>query len=172
MIIKEFLGNRMAPLRAHSHPLWEFTACGDPIRMHVSGLTHDKLDGVLAVQLGPCPEDLPHSTPQLYARDDMLEMVAGIPAFDEWAIIGPQKDCPITVLSSGGDKSDQDSEPTKGEVDTGRTPPPDLHPSLYSLGDDTAANERCHVIALSPRPQGWSRVMLSNDRCIGGESSL
>ncbi|KAE8786140.1 hypothetical protein D1007_40043 [Hordeum vulgare] len=47
MIIKEFLGHHIAPLQAHSRPLWKFTDGGDPMRVHVSSLTHDELNGDL-----------------------------------------------------------------------------------------------------------------------------
>ncbi|KAE8803740.1 hypothetical protein D1007_20432 [Hordeum vulgare] len=83
MIIKEFMEHRIAPLQVHSRPLWEFTTGGDPICLHVSGLTHDELDGVMGALLGLCLEDLPQPMPPLYVRDDMEEMDAEMPSFDE-----------------------------------------------------------------------------------------
>ncbi|KAE8784124.1 hypothetical protein D1007_42340 [Hordeum vulgare] len=74
---------KLSDPRAHSHPLWEFTAAGDPICPLVSGLTHDKLDGVLDGLLGHCPKDLPQATPPLYACDDVDKSVAKMPVFNE-----------------------------------------------------------------------------------------
>lgn len=83
MIIKDFLGHRIAPFHAHSRPLWEFTIGGDPICVHVSGMMHNKLDGALVALLGPCHEDLPRATPPLYAYDDIKGIVAEVPAYNE-----------------------------------------------------------------------------------------
>ncbi|KAE8781222.1 hypothetical protein D1007_45543 [Hordeum vulgare] len=89
MIIKDFSGHCIMPLQVHSRPLWEFSTDGDPMCMHVSGLTHNELDGALTALLGPCPEDLSRARPPLYDYDDMEGMVAEMPAFDKWGLVGP-----------------------------------------------------------------------------------
>ncbi|KAE8788271.1 hypothetical protein D1007_37667 [Hordeum vulgare] len=114
MIIKEFSGHRMALLEAHSFPLWEFTVGGDPMCLHVSGLTHDELDRAFGDPLGLCPEYLPQATLPLYACDDMEGMVTEMSSFDEWGLVGLHKGSPITLSSSGEDGSDLDSQATEG----------------------------------------------------------
>ncbi|KAE8784130.1 hypothetical protein D1007_42346 [Hordeum vulgare] len=52
MIIKEFFGHRIMPLKSHSRPLWDSTDMGDPIRLHVNNLTYDELDGAFGALLG------------------------------------------------------------------------------------------------------------------------
>ncbi|KAE8770070.1 hypothetical protein D1007_58234 [Hordeum vulgare] len=99
IIIKEFLELRIVPLQAHSLPLWDFTNGGDPMFLHVSGLTYNKLDlpwampslyaceivplqvhsCPLGALLGPIPEDLPQAMLSLYACDDMDGMVGIFP---------------------------------------------------------------------------------------------
>ncbi|KAE8798627.1 hypothetical protein D1007_26112 [Hordeum vulgare] len=92
--IKEFLGHCIAPLQAHSRPLWEFTDGRDPMRPHVCGVTHDELDGALVALLGPSPEDLPQATPPFYACDDVKGMIAKMSVFKEWLLVGPPKGSP------------------------------------------------------------------------------
>ncbi|KAE8799214.1 hypothetical protein D1007_25339 [Hordeum vulgare] len=83
MVIKEFLQHRIVLLQVHLYSVWEFTSGREPMRLHVSGLTHDELDGALGDLLGSDPEELPHAMPLLYAYDDMKELVTEIPVFDE-----------------------------------------------------------------------------------------
>ncbi|KAE8809111.1 hypothetical protein D1007_14289 [Hordeum vulgare] len=126
----------------------------DPMRLHVGGLTHDELDGALGALLGSNPKDLPPATPSLYACDNVKELVAKMPVFDEWGLVGLHRGSSIAVSSLGEDDNDQDSEATEGEQNVGRIPLPDLHPSLRNLGDDVAADERRRAIPPGPVASG------------------
>ncbi|KAE8785330.1 hypothetical protein D1007_40984 [Hordeum vulgare] len=94
MIIMEFLGHCIAPLQEHWRPLWEFIDGRDLMRLHISGLTFDELDGALGALQGPSPEDLPWTRPPLYVCDNMEGRVAYMPAFDEWGLVGTHKGSP------------------------------------------------------------------------------
>ncbi|KAE8772815.1 hypothetical protein D1007_55119 [Hordeum vulgare] len=103
MIIKELLGHHIASLQSRSRPLLELADGGDLMRLYVTGMSSDELDGALGALLAPCVEDLPRAMPPLYACDDMKGMVAKMPAFHEWELVEPHKDSPIMVSSSGED---------------------------------------------------------------------
>ncbi|KAE8767719.1 hypothetical protein D1007_32801 [Hordeum vulgare] len=108
MIIKEFLWHRSALLHVHSRHLWEFSDGGDPIRLHIFGLTHIKLDGALATLLGFVRDDLPRAIPPLYTRDDMEGLVMEMPTLTKRWLVGLHKGSPITVWSSDEDDNNQD----------------------------------------------------------------
>ncbi|KAE8809285.1 hypothetical protein D1007_14192 [Hordeum vulgare] len=94
------------------------------MRLLARDRTNDELDRALGALLGSCPEDLSGGIKPLYAYDYVEEMVAEMPAFDEWGLVRPHKDSPITVSSSCKDSSDHDSKATEGEEDADQIPPP------------------------------------------------
>ncbi|KAE8810943.1 Far1 [Hordeum vulgare] len=61
MIVKEFLAQRLAPLQAHSRPLWEYRAGDDELRLRYRDLRLEDLSRVLAILLGVDPGDLPEA---------------------------------------------------------------------------------------------------------------
>ncbi|KAE8774386.1 hypothetical protein D1007_53218 [Hordeum vulgare] len=149
MIIKEFLRDHIAPLQAHMRPLWEFADGRDPMRLHVSG-TYNKMDVAMGALLVSYPEDLPQATPPLYACDDMEGLVAEMPGFDKWGLVGSYKGSPMAVMSSGDVDNDHDSKAMKVDEYVGWIPLPNLHPSLRNLGDDVAADEQQMEILRRP----------------------
>ncbi|KAE8780166.1 hypothetical protein D1007_46720 [Hordeum vulgare] len=83
MIVKEFLAQLLAPLQAHSRPLWEYCARDDELRLRSRDLPAEDLSRVLAILLGGDPGDLPEALGPLYRRDDRIELVAVMPTFNE-----------------------------------------------------------------------------------------
>lgn len=99
----------------------------------------------------------------------MDEMVSEMPLQQVGARRAAQR-LPIMVASSDWDNNDQESEVMEGEEDVGRIPLPSLHPSLHSLGDDAAMDEKRQEMPPSPCPQvterGWApqRLRLPRQR--------
>lgn len=57
-IMKEFLAHRIALLKSHTMPLWEYTSVEDAVRLRVPSLTGEELDVALVALLGVSPEDI------------------------------------------------------------------------------------------------------------------
>ncbi|KAE8820099.1 hypothetical protein D1007_01798 [Hordeum vulgare] len=59
MIVKEFLAQHLAPLHAHSRPLWEYRAGNDELRLRSRDLPAKDLRRALVIPMGCDPGDLP-----------------------------------------------------------------------------------------------------------------
>ena len=70
MLVKEFLTQRLAPLQAHSRPMWEFKGAEDGIRLRSGSLTGEELDRAMNILLKGDPRNLPEANVPLYRRDD------------------------------------------------------------------------------------------------------
>ena len=51
MLVREFLTQRLAPLQAHSRPLWSFKGAEDDLRLRSDDLSHEELADPLAERL-------------------------------------------------------------------------------------------------------------------------
>ncbi|KAE8781318.1 hypothetical protein D1007_45443 [Hordeum vulgare] len=75
MMVKEFLAQRLAPLQAHSRPLWEYRAGDDELRLRSRDLPTEDLGRAMAILMGDDPGDLPEALGPLYHRDDRADLV-------------------------------------------------------------------------------------------------
>lgn len=157
MIVKEFLGQRITPLQVCSRPLWEYTDVRDMMRLHVAILMSEEMDGALGVLLGHTPEDRLEDASPLYCYEERLGMVAVMPAFDEWGLVGVGHDGPrgnpsTVVLDSSDGDSAEDSEATVEEENVSRAPPRHRRRSLRDFEDDdaTAADEQPQAVPPQP----------------------
>lgn len=90
--------------------------------------------------LGCIPPDILKAAALLYSRDDMEELVAAMPTFNECGLeLHDHPNLPV-VLSSGDSDGDEDSKGTE-EEDLGRASAPLQCQLLLRVGDDDDADE-------------------------------
>ncbi|KAE8797314.1 hypothetical protein D1007_27564 [Hordeum vulgare] len=111
MIVKEFLVQRLAPLQAHTRPVWEYRAGDDKLRLRSRDLPTEDLSRAVAILLGDDPGDLPEALGPLYNPDDWANLVITMPVFNEQGLLPAECSSPVEVLS--GD--------TSGEGDSKKT---------------------------------------------------
>ncbi|KAE8771191.1 hypothetical protein D1007_56974 [Hordeum vulgare] len=87
MIVNEFLVQRLAPLQAHSRPLWDNQLGHDMLRLRSHDLPTQELKRVMTTQLGGEPGDLPAALGPLYCLDDRADLIAVLPVFDERGLL-------------------------------------------------------------------------------------
>ena len=114
MIVREFLTQRLAPLQAHSRPMWDLKGAEDDLRLHRGDLTSEELGKAVQILLGKDPGCLPAAHLPLYHRDDRAALAASMPDFNERGLVlsGPP-DSPVPVSSGeSGEEEKADSEVT------------------------------------------------------------
>ncbi|KAE8779046.1 hypothetical protein D1007_47970 [Hordeum vulgare] len=116
MIVKEFLAQRVAPLQAHSKPLWDYCADDDELRLSVRCTVFmtgpaKELSRVVATLLGGDLGDLPEALGPLYRLDDEADVIAGLPVFDEWGLL-PVEGSRLVEVPYGNTSGEGDSEKT------------------------------------------------------------
>ncbi|KAE8801505.1 hypothetical protein D1007_22889 [Hordeum vulgare] len=111
MIVKEFVAQCVAPLHAHSRPLWEYRAGDDELRLQSRDLPTEDLRRAMAILLGGDRGDLPETIDPLYQRDDRADLVAVMPVFKQRGIL-PAEDSGLVEVSSGDTSGEGDSEKT------------------------------------------------------------
>lgn len=144
MIVKEFLAQRLAPLKSCLKPLWAYEGVGDAARLHIASLTSKELDVALYNLLGCIPRNIPEAAAPLYSRDDRDEMPEAMPVFDEWGLEAHDHPESPVVLSFGDENGDEDSKKTEDD-DLERVSPSLQHQLLVGLDDDDEADR--------PRPR-------------------
>ncbi|KAE8803452.1 hypothetical protein D1007_20680 [Hordeum vulgare] len=139
MIVKEFLAQRLAPLQAHSRPLWDYSAGDDELRLSSQDLPTDERSRVVAILLGGDPGDIPEARGPLYRLDDRTDVIAGLPVFDERGRLPAVGSSPVEV-SFGDTSGEVHSEKTDDDSPTS-APLPSKVVLLRKLADDDAAGE-------------------------------
>ncbi|KAE8766658.1 hypothetical protein D1007_62085 [Hordeum vulgare] len=94
---------RLAPLQAHSRPLWEYRAGDNELRLRSRDLSSMDLSRVFAIFLGGDPGDLPETLGLLYHHDNRTDLVAPMPVFNERGQLPAEGSGPVEV--SSGDTS-------------------------------------------------------------------
>ena len=108
MIVKEFMMQRLAPLQAHSRPIWELMGDDDKLRLCSGMLPSTDLDLTSSILLEMMPADLPVAHLPLYRRPDKAEQLEAVSGYVEVAAPAP-----ATVdVSSGGEEESKDEEKT------------------------------------------------------------
>ncbi|KAE8784112.1 hypothetical protein D1007_42326 [Hordeum vulgare] len=145
MIVKEFLAQRLAPLQAHSRPLWDYQSDDDKLRLRSEDLPTEELNRVMATLLGGDPGDLPEALGLLYRLDDRADLIAVLLVFDERGLFQGEGSGPVEV-SSNDTFGEEDSEKT---VDDCPLSVPLLSWAilLCELEDDDATGEVSAVIS-------------------------
>lgn len=153
MLVKEFLTQRLAPLQAHSHPLWDLRDVDDDIRLRPGRLTGEELSRAVLTLLEKIPDDLPATHVLLYRRDDEAALVEAMPTFNELGLMPP------AVMVSSGDESEEgeeeDSEATMDDAAQAPTPPRSKLRRDLSEDDDAAeppVKEALHSTGAATKP--------------------
>ena len=74
LVVKEFLGCRIAPLQRHSRPMWALTGNQDRMMLQESGLSPEVQRTVLEVLTGnPSPDNMPQEGCLLYLCSNRVE---------------------------------------------------------------------------------------------------
>ncbi|KAE8799767.1 hypothetical protein D1007_24862 [Hordeum vulgare] len=136
MIVKEVLMQLLAPLQAHSRPLWEYRAGDDELQLRSQDLASEDLSRVVAILLGGDPRDLPEALGPLYRRDDRADLVAAMRVFNERGLLPSEGSGPVEV-STGDTSGEGDSEKAVGFC-TASMPLPSQAVLLRELEDDDA----------------------------------
>ncbi|KAE8777545.1 hypothetical protein D1007_49656 [Hordeum vulgare] len=136
MIVKKFLAQCLAPLQAHSRPVWEYRAGDDKLGLRYRDLPTEDLSRAVPIFLGGDPGDLTEALGPLYRRDSRVDLVAVMPIFNERGLLPVEGSGPVEV-SSGDTSGEGDSGNT---VDDRATSVPVLSQSvlLRELEDDDA----------------------------------
>ena len=98
MIVKEFLTQCLAPLQAHSHPLWSFKGAEDDLRLCSDTLSDEELSKAVRTLLGKDQGGPPDTHLPLYRREDGEKIVAAMPFFNERGIMPPEPSLPAGSL--------------------------------------------------------------------------
>ena len=115
--MKEFLRQRLAPLQAHSRPMWELMGDDDKLRLRSGMLPSSDLDLTSSILLETMPADLPVAHLPLYRRPDKAEQLKAVSGYGEVAEPAPATG---DVSSSGEEESEEeeeDSEKALGDLD-------------------------------------------------------
>src|SRR5215216_1789117 len=83
MIVKEFLTQCLAPLQAHSRPLWRFKGGVDDLRLRLDDLSDEELGKVVRTLLGKDQGGPPDTHLPLYHRADREKIANAMPIFNE-----------------------------------------------------------------------------------------
>ncbi|KAE8767172.1 hypothetical protein D1007_61509 [Hordeum vulgare] len=111
MIVKEFLAQRLAPLQAHSRPLWDYQIGDDKLRLSSQDLPTEELNKVMATVLGGDPGDLPEALVPMCYLDDRADLIVARPVFNESGLLLDEGSGPIEV-SLDDTSGREDSEKT------------------------------------------------------------
>ncbi|KAE8783855.1 hypothetical protein D1007_42603 [Hordeum vulgare] len=145
MIVKEFLAQCLAPLQAHSRPLWDYQLGDDKLRLLSQDLSTEELNRVVPTLLGGDRGDLPKALGPLYHLDKRANLIAVLPAFDERGLFPAEGFGPVEV-SSDDTFGGEDSENTVDYCPTS-APLPSHVVLLRELEDDAATGEVSTVIS-------------------------
>ncbi|KAE8775613.1 hypothetical protein D1007_51878 [Hordeum vulgare] len=111
MIMKEFPAQCLAPLEAHSGPLWEYRVGDDGLRLRSRDLPTEDLSRAVAILLGNELGDLPKALGPLYRRNDWADMVAAMYVFNELGLL-PAEGSGLVEVSSDDTSGQGDWEKT------------------------------------------------------------
>jgi hypothetical protein len=141
LLAREFVRQRLAPLQAHSRPLWTFRGAGDELSLHPIAMTDEELSKVVHVLLDKDPGGLPEGIIPLYDRTDGAAVAAAQPVFNTRGLIpltSPHAPPSSASSSNGSDEEEgDDSEATHGEAE--EASPPQRDRLLHDLPDDDEA---------------------------------
>ncbi|KAE8809205.1 hypothetical protein D1007_14250 [Hordeum vulgare] len=164
MIVQKFLPQRLAPLQAHSRPLWEYRSGDDELRLRSQDLPTEDLSRVVAILLGGDPSDLLGALGPLYRRDDQDGLVTAMHVFNERGILPAEGSGPVEV-SSGNTSGEGNSREDRRRLPGERTFPSQVI-LLRKLEDDDAtdaapAGASSHPTRTSRGPVWTPRAMRS-----------
>ena len=81
MLLREFLALRVAPLQAHSRPLWEPRDEEDKVRLSSEALSGEELTATLRLLVGDDQEYPSNAPVPLFLHKDRAQVVAAMPTF-------------------------------------------------------------------------------------------
>ncbi|KAE8794757.1 hypothetical protein D1007_30479 [Hordeum vulgare] len=153
MIVKEFLAQCLAPLQAHSRPLWEYRVGDEGLRLRSRDLPTEDLSRATTILVGGDPGDLPEALGLLYCHDVRANLVATMHVFNELVLLPAEGSGPVEV-SSGDTSNEGDSKRTADDRPT-CVPLPSQSILLRDLEDDDATG--VPPAGISSRPARPSR---------------
>ncbi|KAE8818246.1 hypothetical protein D1007_04124 [Hordeum vulgare] len=145
MIVKEFLAERLAPLQAHSRPLWDYQFGDDKLRLWSQDLPTKELNRVIATLLGGELGDLPEALGPLYCLVDRADLIVALPVFDERGLF-PAEGSGSVEVSSDNTFGGEDSEKAVDDFPAS-APLPSWVVLLHELEDDHVTGEVSAVIS-------------------------
>ena len=114
MLLREFLALRVAPLQAHTHPLWELGYEEDKVRLSSEALSDEELTAALRLLVGDNQEYLPNVFTPLFRHKDGALIMASKPTFDSRGLVPPVLTgalaAPMPVELSSGDSRGEEEE--------------------------------------------------------------
>ncbi|KAE8802895.1 hypothetical protein D1007_21329 [Hordeum vulgare] len=148
MVVKEFLVQHLAPLQAHSRPLWDYRAGDDELRLWSQDLPTEELNMAVTILLGGDRGDLHEAVGPLYRLDNRPDRITVLPVFDEWGLF-PAEGSGLLEASSD-DTSCGEALGKTIEDCPANVPPPLQAIVLRELEDDDATGEDSAVISSRP----------------------
>ena len=95
---KEFVTHRIAPLQAHSQPMWTYKGRGDRMRLSQDDLRPEVVDSVLDILFASpsIPAAILKNAEPLYRFElaSVLKFVKTMPAFNQWGLEDPAEEGP------------------------------------------------------------------------------
>jgi hypothetical protein len=113
LLAREFVRQRLAPLQAHSRPLWTFRGAGDELSLHPTAMTDEELSKVVHVLLDKDPGGLPEGVIPLYDRTDGAAVAAAQPVFDARGLVPLVSSHAPPPSASSSNGSDEGGEMTR-----------------------------------------------------------
>ena len=89
MLLREILMQWVAPLQAHSHPLWMLDGADDKLRLNLVALADEDLAAALRLLVGNDQEYPAGAPAPLFLRPDMAQVVAAMPTFNGRGLVPP-----------------------------------------------------------------------------------
>ena len=118
-LLRELLSHRVAPLLAHSHPLWRLADADVVLRLSLDALNDEDLTAALRFLVGEEVAGLVDALVPLFLRDDWKLVVDTMPTFDGVGLVPAEhpKGQVATVIvnlssseSSGEEEGDDDED--------------------------------------------------------------
>src|SRR5664279_2992311 len=170
MVAKEFTKRRIAPLQAHTNPMWTYSGAGDTMRLSRDDLRAEVVDGVMKVLNGPGTiADPSDNALPVYRYHEMDELIADMPRFDQWGLLPEghvgERENPLMedYDSSGGSETEDSQEASEPQGEGGNNLKRRRTQIVSSSDEDDDAGE-----ALSgPREE----EVAACDEAAGGSSS-
>nr|XP_040255762.1 nucleolar and coiled-body phosphoprotein 1-like [Aegilops tauschii subsp. strangulata] len=121
MLLREFLMLWVAPLQAHSRPLWRLGDEEDKVRLSPVALSDEELAVALRLLVGDDQEYPSSVFIPLFHRTDMARVVAARPTFDGHGLVPPAPPAvsaatvPVEVSSNDSRKEEEEEEEDEDE---------------------------------------------------------
>src|SRR5664279_3383457 len=142
MVAKEFTKRRIAPLQAHTNPMWTYSGAGDMMRLSRDDLRAEVVDGVMKVLNGPGTiADPSDNALPVYRYHEMDELITDMPRFDQWGLlpeghVGERENPLMEYYDSSDGLEAEDSREASEQQEEEETPLKRRRVQVISSSDD------------------------------------